>query len=577
MLGHRPSLRRAVVGLFCLVAGCQTPAPEPRSVRSPPTHPDLPEAASSVQLGGLSKDAEDFSEALAHYIAGLIHLTKGETTDALDEWRQVVILDPARSDLRERVVQEFFRRGEFGHAAEVLRVAVQKLPDSAADWMLLAVALRADKQWDAATEAAEHAIRLDPDKFPSYEVLFDVAVERNDLARAKKVLERAARHPSGEYHYWIRLAELCTALGARDPAFKTDPERVTGFYDRTAELQPSDPTVLARVADYYVANKHTEKAIAIYQKVLDQDPAADGIRLKLALSHVAQGNKANAIAILEEMVRREPLRWQIFNLIGELYEDAKDNENALKNYALALRANPNQLPPYLRSVLIQMRARKLDEALALLDAAREKFPDTPQISYFYGLVYSDRKDFPSALKFLEETARLASASNPEILDAVFHFYLGAALERNGKFDAAVEKFRKAIDQNPDYADACNYLGYLFAERGVNLEEAQHLVQHALTIEPNNGAFLDSLGWIYYRLKQFPEALTHLQQAAALIPNDPVIHEHLGEIHRALGDAAQALAHFQKAAELDPKNSEMAEKVEALKREISARPTPAATP
>lgn len=577
MRRHRPLLPWAVVGFFCLFAGCQTPAPEAGSIRPSRSHSDLPEAASAAQLGALSKDAEDFSEALAHYVAGLIQLSKGETSGALDEWRQVVTLDPDRSDLRERVVQEFFRRGEFGQAAEVLRATVQKLPNSAQDWMLLAVALRADKQWDAATVAAERTIRLAPDKFPPYEVLFDVAVEHNDLARAKKVLERAAKHPSGEYHYWIRLAELCAALGARDPAFKTDTERVMGFYDRTAELQPSDPTVLARVADYYVANKHTEKAIAIYQKVLDQDPTADGVRLKLALSLVAQGNKTNAIAILEEMVKREPLRWQIFNLIGELYEDTKENERAIKNYRLSLQANPNQLPPYLRSVLILMRARKLDEALILLDTAREKFPDTPQISYFYGLVYSDRKDFPNALKFLDETARLASASNPELLDAIFYFYLGAALERNGKFDAAVEKFRRAIEMNPDYADAYNYLGYLFAERGMNLDEARHLVQRALAIESNNGAFLDSLGWIYYRLKQLPEALAQLQRAAELIPNDPVIHEHLGEVYRALGDAAQALAHFNKAAELDPGNSAMAEKVEALKREISARPVPAVAP
>lgn len=580
-LGSWPPLRWAAAGVFCLVAGCQSPSPQPRAAgaAAPPSHgvPEAAEAASAAELGALPKDAEEFSEALAHYVSGLIHLTKGETNEALEEWRQVVTLDPERSELRERVVQEFFRRGEFARAAEVLRAAVQKLPDSSQDWMLLAVALRADKQWDAATEAAERALRLAPDKFPSYEVLFDVAIERGDLARAKRVLERAARHPSSDYHYWVRLAELCTALGARDPGYKTDPEKVMRFYDRTAELQPAEPAVLARVADYYVANKRTEKAIAIYQKVLDQDPAADGVRLKLALSHVAQGNKASAIAILEEWVKREPLRWQILNVIGELYEDAKDVDRALKNYRLSLQANPNQLPPYLRSVLILMRARRLDEALAILDVAKDKFPDTPQISYFYGLVYSDRKDFPTALKFLEDTARLAAASTPELLDAVFHFYLGAALERTGKFDAAVEKFRKAIELNPEYADACNYLGYLFAERNVNLEEAENLVQRALALEPSNGAFLDSLGWVYYRQKRYPEALAQLERAATLIANDPVIHEHLGEIHRALGDAAQALAHFQKASELDPKNAEMTEKVEALKREISAHPAPPAAP
>ncbi|MCC7517840.1 MAG: tetratricopeptide repeat protein [Verrucomicrobiae bacterium] len=574
-LAHRPLLRWAAAGVFCFFVGCRTPearGPEPASTRLGP-----PEAATAEQLGALSKESEDFSEALAHYVTGLLHLSKGEANEALEEWRQVVALDPGRSDLRERVVQEYFRRGEFAQAVEILRAAVQKLPESAPEWMLLAVALRADKQWDAATEAAARALRLAPDKFPPYEVLFDAEVERNDLAGAKRVLDRAAKHPSNDYRYWIRLAELCAALGARDPAFQTDPEQIMRFYDRTAELQPSDPMTLARVADYYVANQHTEKAITLYQKVLDQDPGADGVRLKLALSFVARGNKAGAIAILEEWVKLEPLRWQILNVIGEIYEDTRDFENALKNYRLSLQANPNQLPPCLRSVLILMRTHRLDEALSLLDAAKDRFPETPQITYFYGLVYSDRKDFVNAAKFLEETERLAAVSTPGLLDAVFHFYYGAALERNGKYDLAVAQFRKAIEQNPDYADACNYLGYLFAERGANLEEAEQLVQRALALEPNNGAFLDSLGWVYYRQRRFPEALAQLQRAAALIAHDPVIHEHLGEVYRALGAPAQALLHFDKAAELDPKNAEMAEKIEGLKREISARPAPTAAP
>lgn len=569
-LGRRPPFGWVAVGCLCLVAGCQTPAPE-GSARSATARDE----AIADRLGMLPRESSDFSEALAHYVTGLIHLSKGESAEALEEWRQVVALDPERADLRERVVQEFFRRGEFARAVELLRDAVRKQPESAQDWMLLAVALRADKQWEAATDAAERALRLAPGKFPPYEVLFDAAIEQNDLERARRILERAAKQPSDDYRYWIRLAELRAALGTRGPDYQADPEELMRFYDRAAALQPSDPAALARVADYYAANQRADKAIAIYQKLLDQDPAADGVRLKLALSHVAQGDKARAIAILEEWVKREPLRWQIFNLLGELYEDARDFESALKNYRLSLQANPNQLPPSLRSALILLRARRLDEAIALLDATKAKFPESPQVSYFYGLAYSERKDFPTALKHLEETARLAATSAPDLLDAVFYFYLGAALERTGKVDAAVEKFRKAIEINPDYADACNYLAYLFAERGVNLEEAEQLAQRALALEPTNGAFLDSLGWIYYRQKRYPEALVQLQRAVASIPNDPVIHEHLGEIHRALGDTAQALIHLQRASELEPKNAEMAGKVEALKREISARsPSPA---
>ncbi len=520
-------------------------------------------------LGVLTSGQESFSEALAHYATGLIHLSQGESNEALEEWERVVALDSSREDLREKIIQEYFRRNDYKKAAEVLEGALQQDPSSHVNWMLLAVAYRADKQWENASKAAEKAIHLDPLKFPPYEVLFDVAVEHQDLPGARRVLDRAAKQKSEDDHFWMRLADLSLALSARDPSLKIDSAAIMQFYDKALALQPDDASILVRVADYCVMNQNLAKAIELYQKVLDSDPNAENIRLKLALSHVAQGDKRNAIAILEELVKREPLRYQIFTLIGELYEESKDFDLALHNYRLSLSVNPDQLPPHLKIVLLQMKAGRPKEALAQLDEAREKFPNTPQISYFYGLVYGDLKDYPRALENFEEAYRLALVSNPDLLDAVFRFYYGAALERTGHFDAAVEQFRKAIELKSDYADAYNYLGFMYAEKNINLNEALDLVEKSLSYEPNNGAFLDSLGWVYYRMGRFEDALLQLQRATQLIKNDATVYEHLGDVYRQMGNSAGALQQYEKAAELDPKNTDIFNKMDAIKSAISA--------
>ncbi len=173
-----------------------------------------------------------------------------------------------------------------------------------------------------------------------------------------------------------------------------------------------------------------------------------------------------------------------------------------------------------------------------------------------------------AVEMVEDALETAKASNPDLLDAVFYFYYGAALERNGQFEKSVAQFLKAIEINPDYADAYNYLGYMYADHNVKLEEGLRLIEQALTYEPDNGAFLDSLGWVHFRLGKLDQALVELQRAAKLIGTDSVVYDHLGDVYRRMGRSAEALHHYQKASELDPKNPELLEKLNQLKKQGS---------
>jgi len=145
----------------------------------------------------------------------------------------------------------------------------------------------------------------------------------------------------------------------------------------------------------------------------------------------------------------------------------------------------------------------------------------------------------------------AKRDNPEALEV--RFWLGSAYERSGRRDTAIQEFRDLLARDDSFAPALNYLGYMWAEQGENLAEAADLVERAVALEPNNGAYVDSLGWVYFQLGEYAEALGHLEKAARLVGDDAVVLEHLGDLYFALGRKSQAAESYQRAMALADDN------------------------
>jgi tetratricopeptide (TPR) repeat protein len=130
-----------------------------------------------------------------------------------------------------------------------------------------------------------------------------------------------------------------------------------------------------------------------------------------------------------------------------------------------------------------------------------------------------------------------------------------AQERTGRRDEAVGTFRRLIGNQPDFAPALNYLGYMWAEKGENLPEALELVQKAVALDPHNGAYVDSLGWTHFQLGQYEEARGYLERAALLLPDDAVIFEHLGDLYVALGRLEMAEQVYRRSLDLGEDNAD----------------------
>jgi tetratricopeptide (TPR) repeat protein len=162
-------------------------------------------------------------------------------------------------------------------------------------------------------------------------------------------------------------------------------------------------------------------------------------------------------------------------------------------------------------------------------------------------MYSRVKRWKEAEESLTKAEQLSTKADDK---AYVWFLRGDTLQRQKKFDEADAEFRKILasipPSDPQTAATLNYLGYMNADRGVKLDESLNYIKQALTFEPNNGAYLDSLGWVYFKLGKYDLAEENLTKAAVHMGSDPTVQEHLGDLYQKTGRLKLAAAHWERA-------------------------------
>jgi tetratricopeptide (TPR) repeat protein len=150
------------------------------------------------------------------------------------------------------------------------------------------------------------------------------------------------------------------------------------------------------------------------------------------------------------------------------------------------------------------------------------------------------------------------------------FQLGAIYDENKNKEKSIASMKKAIELNPQNAPALNYLGYTWAEMGVQLDEAEGLILRALKIEPNDGFYIDSLGWVYYQKGDYSKAVEQLERAVEITVDDPAIMEHLADAYEKVGKPDRAITRYREALKKATENDQIKrirEKLQRLEKKI----------
>lgn len=530
--------------------------------------------------------------ALAQFVEGARLEENAEMENALAAYLKVLDVDPGEAALASRVATLLTRQGDVPRAVDVLKDAIKAKPNESASYLQLAfIYAKHLRKMDQALKYASQAVVLDPKNIETWQRLFEIEVALGDPRKAFSALDRAKAVETDDALFWIRLGKLYASLVFRsDNQWKPeDVRRVNEIFERAAALSKDDASMLKEVADYYAASQQIQQAIPLYLRVLELEPEDANAREKLATSFILTNDRPKAIEMLEQIIQAHPENANSYDLLAQLLDDdaralLRENQTerakaefarSAANYEQSILINPTRATSYLRlAQLLIGPVKDPARAIKLLAEARLRFSETPEFTYLLALAQREARESAKAVATFEEALHEAENNGSEFINARFYFDYAIAADQAGLRDKAADLLRQSITADPaNSAEAYNYLAYMWAEQNAHLDEAEDAAKHALDFDANNGAYLDTLGWVYYRKGKFHDALSELLRAEQnLQRSDAVVFEHIGDVYAKLNRVPQALDYWQKAIALDANNKALGQKIENAKTKVSKGPT-----
>jgi len=413
---------------------------------------------------------------------------------------------------------------------------------------------------DRAREHYRQAAELDPTESRLYSQAAAMALLRGAPHEAVATLEQACRAAPRAVEPRLNLATVYQLTGQLELAART--------YSEATRLSPTNPLPYTALAVLYFYQDRTDKALRTLEAGLRHTSTNDQ-RAFLAFCYnqgmrlARSGNWPAAIKCYRFTARHSPNDRAYFqHLIGEAYELLKQPQLAARWFRKSIR-NPEPFPPsYVKLALLQLPANP-DYAIKILREGEKRMPENLLIPLALAQIYGSQGRFAEAVKIFDKIAAQVGSNPTEKLTASFYLHYGAMCDRAGLPQKAEAIMEEGLHYYPDAHEILNYLAYTWAEKNVNLEKALDYVTRALQSEPQNGAYLDTLGWIYFRQKKYEDALREIKKADERIPNDPTVIEHLGDVYDALRRKDEALDAWMKSYRINPQNTALREKLRSL--------------
>ena len=292
-----------------------------------------------------------------------------------------------------------------------------------------------------------------------------------------------------------------------------------------------------------------DKMLSSTKKVLEQDSSYTAGINRLAIYYYDQDSMTEARKYLEMSLRTDST--QVLNLyfLGIIDTKDRDYPHARKNFRKAITYDTNYIPAYINLGYLELIEKEYKSADSLLSSVISKDSTIYNSHYFYGLSKLYQKEYPKAVHHIGTALDLAG-SDGELYDIKFDY--ASALEKNEMLDSAVTIFDHIIEKNPTYDPALNYLGYLLIDLDIDVEKGGALIDKALSIDPTNGAYIDSKAWYFYKKGNYEESLTYLLKAYEIIGDDIEILEHLGDVYMKLGNKKEASKYYKQILEIKGK-------------------------
>jgi tetratricopeptide (TPR) repeat protein len=482
-----------------------------------------------------------------HLLLGRLYRLNNDLVKAEGAFKKAVEVQP---DAEEAVTSLSYLYNEEGDSKRAIAVlqAVPEADRSAKIYSAMGYTQEQLKNYKEAVTAYQKAVELDKENLDALRGLAQNLVYDNHPEAALEQYKAIAEADPQDAQAYLRMADIYRRMGKFEPAIEN--------LKKAASLVPDSLEVAYNIALVYEAQGKYDEVVPVLQKLLEKTAKPD--------SAYSSSDRNNRFVFLERL--------------GIVYRTMHKTQSAIETFQKTLElGDENASRGYQQIIETYRDAKQWPQATAAAKEAAAKLPQDRTLQFMLAGQLADGADPEAALarvkamlkggaddrevyitlaqmnsrlrRWPEAEAAIAEAGKLSTRDEekeYVGFLLGSMYERQKKYDAAEEVFKKILAGDPSNATVLNYLGYMLADRGLRLEEALGHVKKAVELEPQNGAYLDSLGWAYFKLGNYDLAEENLRKATERIPNDPTIQDHLGDLYQKTGRLKLAAAHWERA-------------------------------
>ena len=486
-----------------------------------------------------------------HLLLGRLYRLNNDLQKAESEFKMAVKLQPDSEEAVTTLAYLYNELGDTARAAQVLS-SVPNPGRSAKLYSALGYTYEQQKQYKGAIEAYRHAIEMDRDNLDAIRGLAQNLLNDGQADAALEQYKVIADANPEDAQTYVRIAEIYRKQGKYDLALE---------HLKKAESMVQDSVeVPYNIAAIYQAQGRYDEAVPIMRDLLKKSEKAEG--------KYSTGERSNRAVFLERLgaiyrdqgnikAANETFREIIalggdeniergYQEIIDTWREAKDWQKA---YDVAREAVQKLPSPQLKMVLATQQAdvgdadKALKDVHGMLKGDANSNSEDREVYVTLAQMNTRLRRFNDAEQALDKAEQLSKKQE----DKEYVWFLrGANFERAKRYAEAEEQFKKVLASNPEHASALNYLGYMLADQNMKLEEAFGYIKRAVDLDPTNGAYLDSLGWAYFRLGKYELAEDNLLKASQKINTDPTVHDHLGDLYQKTGRLKMAATNWERA-------------------------------